>query len=133
MVTVTQWIEQAPEDVKARLRPYFARAREEIESLGGIVEKFIGDAVVGVFGVPTAHEDDVVRAVRAALEMRDAVGALEVGGEALRARIAIDAGEVFADVAAAREGRIAGDVRVRIDQSGHDHFALQIDDLHVGR
>ncbi len=92
------------------LDAYFAAMRSAIERHGGEVEKFIGDAVVGVFGVPTMHEDDVVRAARAALEMRDAAGAIEVGGRPLAVRIAIDAGEAFADVAAAREGRIAGDV-----------------------
>jgi class 3 adenylate cyclase len=99
-----------PEVLRATLDAYFAAMRSAIERHGGEVEKFIGDAVVGVFGVPRTHEDDVVRAVRAALEMRDAAGALEVDGKALRVRVAIDAGEVFADVAAAREGRIAGDV-----------------------
>jgi adenylate/guanylate cyclase family protein len=54
-----------PEDVRARLSPYFARARAEVERFGGSVEKFIGDAVVAFFGVPVAHEDDPERAVRA--------------------------------------------------------------------
>ena len=56
-----------PEDVGAMLGAYFAMARRQIESHGGVIEKFIGDAVVGVFGVPLAHEDDPERAVRAAL------------------------------------------------------------------
>src|SRR3954447_3365285 len=56
-----------PEDIDAMLRAYFALARREIERHGGTVEKFIGDAVVGMFGVPAAHEDDAERAVRAAL------------------------------------------------------------------
>ena len=50
-----------PEDVGALLRPYHARLRHEIERFGGIVDKFIGDGVMGVFGVPAAHEDDAVR------------------------------------------------------------------------
>jgi class 3 adenylate cyclase len=99
-----------PEVLRATVDAYFSAMRTAIERHGGVVEKFIGDAVVGVFGIPTTHEDDVVRAARAALEMRGAAGELAVDGEALRVRIAIDAGEVFADVVAAREGRIAGDV-----------------------
>ena len=53
-----------PEDVRALLRVYHERARDELESFGGTVEKFIGDAVVAVFGAPVAHEDDPERAVR---------------------------------------------------------------------
>src|SRR5215831_19151166 len=60
-----------PEDVRARLQPYYARVREELQRYGGTVEKFIGDAVVAVFGAPTAHEDDPERAIRAALAIRD--------------------------------------------------------------
>src|SRR5712691_1239395 len=56
-----------PEDVRARLAPYHARVRAELERHGGTVEKFIGDAVVALFGAPVAHEDDSARAVRAAL------------------------------------------------------------------
>ena len=56
-----------PEDVRARIRPYHARLREEIERYGGTVEKFVGDAVMAVFGAPVAHEDDAERAVRAGL------------------------------------------------------------------
>src|SRR5206468_12281843 len=77
-------------------------------------EKFIGDAVVGTFGVPISHEDDALRAARAALEMRRASDDLdrEIGGvdSRIQVRIAIDAGETFADDGAAVEGRIAGDV-----------------------
>jgi class 3 adenylate cyclase len=58
-----------PEDVRAVLAPYHARLREELERYGGTVEKFIGDAVMAVFGAPVAHEDDPERAVRAALEL----------------------------------------------------------------
>jgi len=57
-----------PEDVDHLLAAYFARVRDQIESYGGVVEKYIGDAVVGVFGAPVAHEDDPERAVRAALD-----------------------------------------------------------------
>src|SRR5438876_12106217 len=60
-----------PEDVRAVLAPYWERLRGELERHGGTVEKFIGDAVMAVFGAPVAHEDDPERAVRAALEIRD--------------------------------------------------------------
>ncbi|MDQ3669723.1 MAG: zinc-ribbon domain-containing protein, partial [Actinomycetota bacterium] len=56
-----------PEDVRRLLQPYHARVRGELERFGGTVEKFIGDAVMAVFGAPVAHEDDPERAVRAAL------------------------------------------------------------------
>jgi class 3 adenylate cyclase len=63
LVGFTAQADQAdPEEVQARLGPYHDRARREIERFGGTVEKFIGDAVVGVFGVPAAHEDDPERA-----------------------------------------------------------------------
>ncbi len=62
-----------PEDVRSLLQPYHARVRSELERFGGTVEKFIGDAVMAVFGAPVAHEDDPERAVRAALAIRDAL------------------------------------------------------------
>ena len=62
-----------PEDVRARIRPYHARLRSEIERYGGTVEKFVGDAVMAVFGAPAAHEDDAERAVRAGLALLDAI------------------------------------------------------------
>src|ERR671932_2617594 len=60
-----------PEDIEAILRPYHERLRSELERYGGTVEKFIGDAVVAVFGAPQTHEYDAERAVRAALSIRD--------------------------------------------------------------
>src|SRR5207248_6569988 len=72
MVGSTARAEQLdPEDVRAILAPYYARLRGELERFGGTVEKFIGDAVMCVFGAPVAHEDDPERAVRAALAIRD--------------------------------------------------------------
>src|SRR6187402_223299 len=62
-----------PEDVRAILDGYHARLRTELERYGGTVEKFIGDAVMALFGAPVAHEDDPERAVRAALAIRDAL------------------------------------------------------------
>jgi class 3 adenylate cyclase len=103
-----------PEALRKVLDRYFSAMRSAIERHGGTVEKFIGDAVVGSFGVPVAHEDDTLRAVRAGLEMRSAADDLDrelrADGVRVRVRIGIDAGEAFADEAAAVEGRIAGDV-----------------------
>src|SRR5687768_12132800 len=62
-----------PEEVRALLQPYHQQVRHELERHGGTVEKFIGDAVVALFGAPTAHEDDPERAVRAALAIRDTI------------------------------------------------------------
>ena len=75
LVDFTGLCEQADsEDVDRLLRAFYALARSAIEIYGGVVEKFVGDAVVGVFGVPAAHEDDAERAVHAALRLRDRVG-----------------------------------------------------------
>ncbi len=102
------------EPLRKVLDRYFEAMRMAIERHGGTVEKFIGDAVVGAFGVPAAHEDDTFRAVRAALEMREAAAELdaEIGDPdfRVRVRIAINCGEAFADETAAKQGRIAGDV-----------------------
>src|SRR5213080_3983778 len=65
-----------PEDIGALLQPYHERLRSALERHGGTVEKFIGDAVVALFGVPVAHEDDALRAVRAAAEIRGRVAGL---------------------------------------------------------
>ena len=75
-----------PEDVRARIRPYHARLRQEIERHGGTVEKFIGDAVMAVFGAPVAHEDDAERAVRAGLRVLEAIGEVNEQGPALSLR-----------------------------------------------
>ena len=61
------------EDVRGLLAPYYARLRADLEGYGGTVEKFIGDAVMALFGAPAAHEDDPERAVRAALSIRETV------------------------------------------------------------
>ena len=104
-----------PEDLRGVLSPYFARVREEIDRFGGTVEKFIGDAVMAVFGAPMAHEDDPERAVRAALALRDAVAELNerTGRADLHVRVAVSTGEAMVSLAAAPgtgEGMIAGDV-----------------------
>jgi class 3 adenylate cyclase len=98
-----------PEDVAAVLRPYHERLRSELERFGGTVEKFIGDAVMALFGAPVAHEDDPERAVRAALAIRD--WAREDGG--VEVRIAVNTGEALINLAArpeSGEGMAAGDV-----------------------
>jgi class 3 adenylate cyclase/tetratricopeptide (TPR) repeat protein len=97
-----------PEDVEAILRPYHERVRTELERHGGTVEKFIGDAVMALFGAPTAHEDDPERAARAALAIRDF--ALEEG---LELRVGITTGEALVRLDArpdAGEGMASGDV-----------------------
>jgi class 3 adenylate cyclase len=84
-----------PEDVRALLRPYHVRLRREIERLGGTVDKFIGDGVMAVFGVPNMHEDDPERAVRCALRVLDAIAELNQTTPALglAVRIGIMTGE----------------------------------------
>ena len=85
-----------PEDVDRMLSAYSAMARDHIESYGGVVEKFIGDAVVGIFGVPAAHEDDPERAVRAGLRIVEDAEELEsVGGAPLTLRVGINTGEAL--------------------------------------
>ena len=96
-----------PEDVRATLSAYYARLRSELERYGGTVEKFIGDAVMAVFGAPLAHEDDAERAVRAALAIRDSIG------DELQIRTAVNTGEALVALGA-RPGEgdamVAGDV-----------------------
>src|ERR1017187_7747526 len=99
-----------PEDVRAFLSPYYARLRTELERFGGTLEKFIGDAVMALFGAPVAHEDDPERAVRAALAIRDWVA--EQGAD-LQVRIAVNTGEALVALGARPsqgEGMASGDV-----------------------
>src|ERR1022692_2507281 len=102
------------ERLRKVLDRYFGAMRAAIQHHGGTVEKFIGDAVAGTFGIPEAHEDDALRAVRAALEMQEAAAEIDAEiddpGVPMVVRIAIHCGEAFADEAAATQGRIAGDV-----------------------
>jgi class 3 adenylate cyclase/tetratricopeptide (TPR) repeat protein len=101
-----------PEDVRELLSRYFASCRRLIELYGGVVEKFIGDAVMAVWGTPVAQEDDAERAVRAALDLVAAVTALgeEVGAPELRARAGVLTGEAVANLAAVGEAMVAGDL-----------------------
>ncbi len=101
-----------PEEVRDLLSRYFDTCRRLIELYGGTVEKFIGDAVMAVWGTPTATEDDAERAVRAALDLVAAVSALgdEVGAPELRARAGVLTGEAAVNLAAIGEGMVAGDL-----------------------
>ena len=98
-----------PEDVRALLDPYYQRVRTEIERHGGLVEKFIGDAVMGVFGAPVSHGDDPERAVRAALAVRE----WAEGQDGLDVRVAVNTGEAIVTLDARPsfgEAMVAGDV-----------------------
>ena len=100
-----------PEDVRAFLSPYHDFVRQEFESFGGVVEKFIGDAIVAVFGAPTAYGDDAERAVRAAMAVRDGVSGL--GELDVQVRIAVNTGEALVSLGARPElgeAMVAGDV-----------------------
>ena len=102
-----------PEALRARMRRYFEDLREILERHGGSVEKFVGDAVMAIFGIPVSHEDDALRAVRAAAEMREAVAA-----HGLEARIGINTGEVV--VGGEGETLVTGDavnVAARLEQA----------------
>ena len=99
-----------PEETRELLNRYFDTASEVIARYGGTVEKFIGDAVMAVWGVPVAHEDDAERAVRAALDLLDAASAIEDRGQPLQMRAAVLTGEAAATVGAAGQGIVAGDL-----------------------
>lgn len=112
-----------PEDVRAVLAPYHHAVREELESFGGVVEKFIGDAVMAVFGAPTAFGDDAERAVRAALSVRDRVQGV---------RIAVNTGEALVTLGARPshgEAMVAGDV---VNTAARLQAAAPVDGILVG-
>ncbi|MET0477295.1 MAG: adenylate/guanylate cyclase domain-containing protein, partial [Actinomycetota bacterium] len=89
-----------PESLGRVMARYFERTRAVLERHHGLVQKFIGDAVVAVFGVPVVREDDALRAVRAAAAMQDAVAELDPeGGPALEVRIGVSTGEVMVEEA----------------------------------
>jgi class 3 adenylate cyclase/tetratricopeptide (TPR) repeat protein len=101
-----------PEEVRELLSRYFDTARTIIARYGGVVEKFIGDAVMAVWGTPVALEGDTERAVRAALELVDAIAHLgaELGTPSLAARAGVVTGEVAVTLGATHEGMVAGDI-----------------------
>jgi class 3 adenylate cyclase/tetratricopeptide (TPR) repeat protein len=117
-----------PEDVRALLSPYHDRVRDELERFGGTVEKFIGDAVVAVFGAPTAHEDDPERAVRASLAICEWAAAQPD----VEVRIAVNTGEALVSLDAdphRGEGMVAGDV---INTASRIQSAAPINGVLVG-
>ena len=99
--------ERDAEEVREALSRYFAEARAVIERYGGTVEKFIGDAVMAVWGAPTAQEDDAERAVRAGLDLLDAVGGMDAR---LTARVGVLTGEAAVTIGATDQGMVAGDM-----------------------
>jgi len=113
--------ERDPESVRRVMARYFEQARAAVERHGGTVEKFIGDAVMAVFGVPTLHEDDALRAVRAAAELRERLSDLNVElerdwGIRLETRTGVNTGEV---VTGSAETLVTGDavnVAARLEQ-----------------
>jgi class 3 adenylate cyclase/tetratricopeptide (TPR) repeat protein len=108
LVAFTEYSEgRDPELVRETLTRYFAATREVIEHHGGHVEKFIGDAVMAAWGATRANEDDAERAVRAALEVTEAVKNL---GEGLQARVAVLTGQAAVTVGATDQGMVAGDL-----------------------
>ncbi len=101
-----------PEAFRSLLARYFERMNGIVETHGGIVGKFIGDAVMAVFGMPVAHEDDALRACRSALEMRDALPELGV-----QARIGINTGEVVSGIQGSLATGDAVNVAARLEQA----------------
>jgi class 3 adenylate cyclase len=114
-----------PEALRGVMFPYFDAMREALERHGGTVEKVIGDAVIAIFGIPTTHEDDAMRAVRAALDMRPVLAQLNEGFGRdqmveLSARIGVNTGEVIAGDTSEHERLIGGEtvnVAVRLEQA----------------
>jgi class 3 adenylate cyclase/tetratricopeptide (TPR) repeat protein len=109
-----------PEALRTKMRSYFDDLRRIVERHGGTVEKFVGDAVMAVFGIPVAHEDDALRAVRAASEMRSAITE-----HVLEARIGVNTGEVVTGTA--DETLVTGDavnVAARLEQAAAPGEAL---------
>jgi class 3 adenylate cyclase len=123
-----------PEDVRAVLRRYHETLRRDLERYGGTVEKFIGDAVVAVYGAPTAHEDDPERAVRAALAARESIAALNDRDDTLdlHVRVGVATGEALVALdARATEGEsmVAGDV---MNTAARLQAAAPVDGILVG-
>ena len=123
-----------PESLRAVLSRHFDRAAAVIERYGGTVEKFVGDEVMAIFGVPVVREDDALRAVRAAFALREPVEEVDAGTD-LEVRIGVNTGEVFAGDPSGGRGFVTGDpvsVGKRLEQAaapgeiviGEETFAL---------
>src|SRR5436853_918385 len=111
-----------PESMRRVMTRYFDEMRAALEAHGGTVEKFIGDAVMAVFGVPTVHEDDALRALRAAVEMRERLGRLNDElerdfGIRLQTRTGVNTGEVVVGDGGALATGGAVNVAARRDQA----------------
>ena len=128
-----------PESLRRVMTRYFEAMRSVLESHSGTVEKFIGDAVMAVFGIPQAHEDDALRGVRAAAEMRTALAALNEDlrrdhGLAIEIRIGVNTGEVIAGDPAAGHNVVTGDAvntAARLEQSAGSGDILIGDDTYA--
>ena len=121
-----------PEDLRALLSRYYGIAREVVADYGGTIEKFIGDAVMAVFGLPVAHGDDAERALGAAMDLRDRVRDDPRLGERLPIRLGVASGEVVArrDAAEDQDFLITGDavnVAARLQQGG-DAWSITVAD-----
>ncbi|MGL6279483.1 MAG: adenylate/guanylate cyclase domain-containing protein, partial [Gaiella sp.] len=124
-----------PEEVAARIAPYHAAVRERIEAFGGTVEKFIGDAVMAVFGAPVAHEDDAERAVRAGLAVLETIEALNDGDPSagLSVRVGVNTGEAVVALDARPEwgeGIVTGDV---VNTAARIQSGAPVDAVAVGQ
>ena len=114
-----------PESLRSLMSRFFEEMRAVLERHGGTVEKYIGDAVMAVFGIPAVHEDDALRAVTAAAEMRDALTSLNKElerdrGVTIASRIGVNTGDVVAGDAAAQQSLVTGDavnVAARLEQA----------------
>jgi class 3 adenylate cyclase/tetratricopeptide (TPR) repeat protein len=138
-----------PEALRHVMARYFEETRDVLERHGGTVEKFIGDAVMAVFGIPTVHEDDALRAVRAAAEMRESLASLNAEleherGVRLEIRTGVNTGEVVAGDPSQRQSFATGDavnVAARLEQAaepgeivlGESTYRLVRDAVHAER
>jgi DNA-binding SARP family transcriptional activator/predicted ATPase len=127
-----------PEAYRALMTRYLDAVRRPIEAHGGTVEKFIGDAVMAVFGAPELHEDDALRAVRAAVDARDAVAELAAVAEAewdvrLAVRIAVNSGEVIVVSTPGQDLHVTGaavSVASHLEEQGHPGEVLLGDETY---
>src|SRR5439155_56201 len=115
-----------PEDFRALIQEYFDAMADEIRAEGGTIEKYVGDEIMAIFGVPTAREDDAVRAVRAARRMLERLATWNAGREPdrrLEIRIGLNTGEVIASGALRGDLLVTGDavnVAARLQQARGD-------------